>query len=445
MAKSADFVLKVDLEGDVRRFRITAGADDAETWEVLAKTVREGFELPAEETVRLKYKDDEGDECTLTKATLPDCLELSTSGMLRLRAARLSSSAPAAAAPEADRSTDAADGGANPDAFGASGSAQSTRWPPSKGKGAGKGKGKAKGWWAALFSPAPAGQEWGGEAAYAGNACYGAPGPWKLIQSLGGLHGNGKLSANMVGSLAFQYLPILSQRLQRKQEKINYVGAVHREALLPTLHRIIVHLEGIEEAAPVKASLEAFVSGSDTSKLGDALSALLKMMVASTNRKAIVSLIKGASEELVDLLPRLFNKWFGGSCTRMAWHAGVRCQHCSAEPLPGPRFHDPASGRDMCGDCFIEHLPESPAAFECRLWAPDAADPRQAWHEQVRAWREQVAAALKDVGKAPLSSSCDWRAMGKGLWAAKASGKGKCSKGDWGAAPTNEDWWEEGA
>eukprot|EP00931_Biecheleriopsis_adriatica_P078065 TRINITY_DN51543_c0_g1_i1.p1 TRINITY_DN51543_c0_g1~~TRINITY_DN51543_c0_g1_i1.p1 ORF type:complete len:363 (+),score=99.71 TRINITY_DN51543_c0_g1_i1:115-1203(+) len=74
------FVLKVSHEGDVRRKRYSSVSDV--TFEDIDAMIAESFGLH-EHTI--KYKDDEGDLCTLSKQTLQDALELSlTSAVLRL-------------------------------------------------------------------------------------------------------------------------------------------------------------------------------------------------------------------------------------------------------------------------------------------------------------------------------------------------------------------------
>jgi len=83
-ALSAALVLKVSLGEDMRRLRVAVGQDssEAEWLSAVQVAVQQGFGLsPAVAEVGgglvLKYKDDEGDLCTLAKATVGDFLSFS--------------------------------------------------------------------------------------------------------------------------------------------------------------------------------------------------------------------------------------------------------------------------------------------------------------------------------------------------------------------------------
>eukprot|EP00927_Polykrikos_kofoidii_P079519 TRINITY_DN7629_c0_g1_i1.p1 TRINITY_DN7629_c0_g1~~TRINITY_DN7629_c0_g1_i1.p1 ORF type:complete len:337 (+),score=55.80 TRINITY_DN7629_c0_g1_i1:67-1077(+) len=87
-------VLKVDLDGDIRRTRDWPNENDAlaaGTNVVFVKrVVRRLFGLCEDESLQLKYRDDEGNLCTLVDETLSDALVLAScrGGVLRLLASR---------------------------------------------------------------------------------------------------------------------------------------------------------------------------------------------------------------------------------------------------------------------------------------------------------------------------------------------------------------------
>lgn len=85
-------MLKVFFEGEVRRFRIASpSTEDAREWlESVRMAVHEGLGLSPSLlqpcALTLKYKDEEGDLCTLADATAEDFATISGSGPLRLYA-----------------------------------------------------------------------------------------------------------------------------------------------------------------------------------------------------------------------------------------------------------------------------------------------------------------------------------------------------------------------
>jgi len=80
-------VLKVCMEGDTRRIRVAwpVGATPNAVLVAITAAVRHGFNLPlVTADIAVKYRDDEGDLCTLAEPTLHDFLDLSRGGPLRL-------------------------------------------------------------------------------------------------------------------------------------------------------------------------------------------------------------------------------------------------------------------------------------------------------------------------------------------------------------------------
>merc|ERR1719498_2131902 len=59
-------------------------ASSAQTFQAIRAAVAQGFEIGESSLPALKYKDEEGDLCTLVEASVDDMLELSKGGTLRL-------------------------------------------------------------------------------------------------------------------------------------------------------------------------------------------------------------------------------------------------------------------------------------------------------------------------------------------------------------------------
>jgi len=422
MASGSTLLLKVDLGGDLRRFYAKEGTDLDETWENLVQAVRKGFDIKEEGEFTFKYKDDEGDACTLVSETLQDCIALATGGPMRLQASFVAMKGSEKLASHGSPSVpqlEAASLGQQPQ------DVQSE--PPTYSS-----RSTASGEQAA--APPPGLEECSEEGDAGG--CLGSRGvgPWKLLACLGSLRAADRMSAPMIASLTFQFLPIMAQRAHRKQEKLNRVGTQQRELILPLLRRIAGQLNAVPGTEVVKGDLEAFISGKQTGKLGDCISALLKVLVAAEPKTAVAHLLKDASEELLDLLPKVFPLAFASHYPTLATHAGTTCAACNVEPIRGPRFHNTAGQLDLCGECYIDSAFDASTKWECRLAAatPCDADPVQAWKEGMKA-RFEGMKARKDCGKhwkelagAFAFANMAWKGFGgKGKGKGKAKGHGK--------------------
>merc|ERR1719223_1690503 len=135
-----------------------------------------------------------------------------------------------------------------------------------------------------------------------------------MLACLGSARAAGKMTSAMIASLMLQFLPRVAQRACRKQEKINRMGAQHREILLPCLHRVLIQMETVEGLRAARAGVEAFVTGKDTACLGDTLSLLAKGLMTMESKSAVAGFMKAVSEELLDLLPRVFPDVFDVCC-----------------------------------------------------------------------------------------------------------------------------------
>lgn len=387
---TSELILKVEFEGDLRRFRIQKSPDVVRCWETIREVVRAGFGLGHD--FLLKYRDEEGDECTLVSATLPDCMAQSGTGVLRLYGCR----GTGAELPSTPMMADNICGGPPGICLPGGGPEPDVATPTGRRD----------------EQSQPSSSQFGG--------CRGI-GPWKLLMCFGSLRAAGMMNASMIASMMLQFLPILAQRAHRKQEKLNRIGGEYREMLLPTLHSVFRHLHDIDGAGAFHSSLEAFICGSDTTKLGDTLAVMLKVLSTAHPRVAVARLLKSAGEELVDLLPRVFPDSFNASCPRIVEHIGIQCACCGSNPLLGPRFHCLSDGIDLCGDCFIDAAFETPSKFECRLnvGTTDFAD-GSFFDDGIP---PELVRAFVDAGSKWKDIASQWASAWKGV---KGKGKGKC-------------------
>lgn len=85
-------IIKVDFDRDVRRIsmELPEGATSSQTFQAIRTAVAQGFEIDEAALPALKYKDEEGDLCTLVEASVDDMLEFSKGGTLRLCMSRTS-------------------------------------------------------------------------------------------------------------------------------------------------------------------------------------------------------------------------------------------------------------------------------------------------------------------------------------------------------------------
>jgi hypothetical protein len=89
MAQSAAtqvMIVKADIDGDMRRISITVPEDAAspQMLQAIRESVAQAFNIDGAKLPALKYKDDDGDLCTLVEASVIDMLELNNAGTLRL-------------------------------------------------------------------------------------------------------------------------------------------------------------------------------------------------------------------------------------------------------------------------------------------------------------------------------------------------------------------------
>jgi len=250
----------------------------------------------------------------------------------------------------------------------------------------------------------------------------------------------------MVGSMVFQFLPILAQRAHRKQEKLNKLGPQMRDALLPLLHSVSAHLDLIEEAKPVKPLLEEFIEGKDVTRLGDFVAALFKGISTCKDKQKVSEAITGVAPDLLTSLPQLFPDLFGATAPEgeagPPEHRGISCSACNREPIKGPRFHSAEACIDLCGECFLGQGCEvTDQQFQCFFVPQGTQSTSQenstgSWREHAKPWRDchdwkdewrRAWREKKDEWKKELWQKKGEFCKGKGKGKSKGKGKGKWS------------------
>jgi hypothetical protein len=376
MSCSSDLCLKVDLDGDIRRFRIEQSTNFSETWEALDLALSSSYGFKAGSEVILKYRDDEGDLCTLANTTLQDCILQFNGKPIKLIASV----------------KEPHDGTSHKFP-----QQQAEQNPPS------------------LERAEERIQDAEGERSEARDPS-GALSvrPKRILACLRSLREADKLSPEMVSSIMLHFLPMMAQMSDKLREKLNRAGARRRDSWLPLLHLILCQLDALEGMEHVKPMLEEFVSGKNPSKFGDCFAALVETLCFIEDKVAVAGVLKVVAEEFIDTLPSLLPKpkpWAVHLPT-LPRHEGFSCASCGAKPIEGPRFHKRDADLDVCGECYIDVACDATSKFECHLW-PTSTQRQHRWE------------AFRD---AAWSGSEDWNLR----WScSKGKGKGKGKKGWW--------------
>jgi len=235
----------------------------------------------------------------------------------------------------------------------------------------------------------------------------------------------GALTPNTLSSLLVQFLPILTQRLARKVDKI---GHMTRKGLTPGMRDVLEcmatnckNVSGLERFhVPLQ---KALVAAPGPLGLGETILDLAKALQNLPFPDSIQFL-----QELSPKLMELLNEW-----EKPAWwqwlpvqvldldHAGAVCDGCGVTPLVGPRFRcNNCADYDLCGNCYpfkeTLHGDQGGAqhSFHCLL-KPDGKGLKGRWKGRGK-WHEHCE-----------SDGQQWDPMGKGWWK-----KAKGQKGWWG-------------
>lgn len=292
------FVLKVSLDGDIRRKRFQTVEDVS--FEQIDSFVANNFPL---RQYTLKYLDEEGDLCTLNEMTLHDAIEIASERqLLRLeiqQARSLELDAPSGASLK-DKAAEVAQ--------------------PS---------------------------DWHGG------------GPKWLIFAFGVMRAAGCLGPEVVTALVLQWLPMITQRCIRKMEKINKKAGVILPTLAPALKPLA---ECASEVEGMKQFEERFrvLAGNrpESVDLGVLIVEVLRAIAAEPFhvRSRVVHTFVSAwlpkAEELLASWAADVNEWRPASGPLL--HHGVSCRACGSSPIEGPRFKcRSCDDYDLCSKCFL--------------------------------------------------------------------------------------------
>jgi hypothetical protein len=317
---AATTVLKVTFEGDIHRLVL----QDQPTYDLIATTVSkmlcellsEQFSVPG--TI-LKYFDDEGDLCTLVPGTFEDFLQQHQQDcpgkrlILKLQVSRpLADPGEKAPAVTAEKCT-------------VLGDADQHRW----GTGGANGSVEVPGGWHHM-------------------------GPFKLLMVIRMLREKAALTPAIAASLAVQWLPLLTQRMIRKVDKMNHMAKHGFSAAVRAF------LEAVCEHAATTLGLEPFadqfkeVLATDSCKLdvGNKVVSLFQT-VQALPFDVQINFMERLAESTLHLLDDVVPVWLPSWSPECLEHSGVTCDGCGANPIVGPRFKcETCPDYDLCGNCF---------------------------------------------------------------------------------------------
>ncbi|CAK8991730.1 unnamed protein product [Durusdinium trenchii] len=332
-------VVKVQCEnGDI--FRLTL--EEEASFEAILQLVANGCHVePSLLSKGLKYVDDEGDDCTLAPATFTDFLGQTNGELLKLKLrlpkssndvnehASYAMSQPGVGTVEVDLRTER-DG--------------SQQFQPPGGPPTGP----------LMGLMGPPGLEKDVDMSGPGGP---GGGPRRLLAALHMLRAAGMLTPAMFASLTVQWLPLVTQRVARKVDKINHMARQGLDqACVKMLEKIQEQAEstpGLEQHA---APLANAISGNR--RLGESILELLKSF-RGLSFEVQTQFCESLASALVPYLEHLTSKWFGEDCGFFACcaseqhHAGTTCAGCGGAPIVGPRFKCPVCPTyDLCGNCY---------------------------------------------------------------------------------------------
>lgn len=376
------FVLKINLDGDIRRKRFDRSGDL--TSAKIDEFIMANFDF---QDYVAKYRDDEGDLCTLTNATLADALDLASAcNILHLivstptQALCTSPSAVTCHVNSSEAATEA------PQCSGA----ENAFTEPQQG----------------------AGLTWRGG------------GPRWLPFALKMMSRSGCLRADFATALITQWLPIINQRAIRKMEKLRVVGPHFVPQLAPAIMALSESIDCSEKLQPFRERLCRLVSEPGAVDIGMLVVDFLKTMVTEPFDLQCC-IVEPVVTELLTL-PCTQEYLQSSKCDlkRPMWsgpllHHGVVCDICQVTPIEGPRFTcTSCADYDLCGTCYLKkgsfHSKEH--AFETVLLpGKGVKGGKGAWAQGQGPWGKQCGGPWEKSGH-QLDENVWGKGAGWGGW-----------------------------
>eukprot|EP00438_Fugacium_kawagutii_P015763 Skav233452 [mRNA] locus=scaffold1486:431886:434633:- [translate_table: standard] len=258
----------------------------------------------------------------------------------------------------------------------------------------------------------PAGSAWGP----GGNG----GGPRRLLMALHMLQEAEMLTPAMFASLAVQWLPLLTQRVARKVDKINHMA---RQGLdQSNKAEQAAKTQGLKHHATGLADALSGSGGGSHARLGEAVVELLK---------ALRGLSFEVAASLMPYLEGITSEWIGDdfSACEPCQHPGSNCSGCGAAPITGPRFKcTGCPDYSLCGNCYPQkiqlhgHCPHASKDFQCIMFpAPKGGKGREKGDNLNKSGDKNNEKTLPDVGVPFPFDWSSWAGKGAGACAAVGS------------------------
>lgn len=411
-------VLKVQFEDEIYRLTLEAPL----SFDTIVAVIHDALPHLTVESIAtgLKYVDDEKELCSLTPLTIEDFLELAGPAGSRGRLLKLTlvPRPPAPSAPPAE-------------AFGTD-AARAVAVDPDE---------------------TEMGQEQDDEEEEDEGGAWSPQGhhgfkPWRFFAHLRMLKESGILTPPMFASMAVHWLPMMTQRVADRVDKINKKVsegiAPEFSTILNVLKDVAAQTPGLEAAA---CTLGEVFQSPAPKNLGEAILALLLELGAMTF-EAQVQFAEVVAELLLPLLDQLPGKGghhghhghghghhghdhdghhhgHGGS-PRGFMHHHLVCDGCDCQGIAGPAFQcTVCPDFHFCGSCYSKKAAEHVAAF--------GTNPKHGFEllKGGKGWRRGCWRGGKGRGQDSAGDSGERGAEGKGKcgWWVRHGGEGSCHRG----------------
>lgn len=344
-------VLKIGYHGEFRRVVLK---ESEPTYEGIQAVIAKAW--PELANVQVKYRDDEGDLCSLCEATFQDFLFISCKPAAPFRLELVD--APRVPCPGSGRAKD----------------------------------GFNRPWWKALHMEEHLNGPWRKayrsavrkhlherprcrESRYAGADVQWHWRPRKVLWILARLRATNALDGAMFASLVVHHLPKMLKFFASHERHVDEWASERRAKIHPmveALFGVAQETAGLEECL---GKVEGWLRDSPAVRASETLLSVLKALHALPfgQKIAVVERLYSAQElHLTDLLD-----WIDEETPRLAKgtleHARHACDGCNAGPLRGPRFRcTVCPDVDFCGQCYSRkhELHDETHEFECLVFDP---------------------------------------------------------------------------